>query len=50
MCNGVFESDWSDEEAKQELKENFGDNCLKKYCNIVCDDCYNILIKEIKCA
>ena len=38
-CGLTFDSAWSDEEAKLELKEVFGD-VSSKDCNIVCDDCY----------
>jgi rubredoxin len=38
-CGGVFEAEWTDEEAKAELKENFGDFPLE-LCEEVCDDCY----------
>lgn len=38
-CGGVFEAEWSDEEAQAELKETFGDVPLSA-CDVVCDDCY----------
>lgn len=39
MCGVVFEKAWSDEEAAQELKDNFGNPSIDD-CDIVCDDCY----------
>lgn len=39
MCGGIFEKEWTDEEAEAELKEIFGD-VPKENCGIVCDDCY----------
>ena len=39
MCKGEFESGWTDEEAKEELKENF-DGESTDDCDVVCDDCY----------
>jgi len=45
LCGGVFEKEWSDEEAKEEYERNF-----KEYKNeptaIICDDCYRIVMKE----
>jgi len=45
VWGGVFEKEWSDEEAKEEYERNF-----KEYKNeptaIICDDCYRIVMKE----
>lgn|GEM_PF-5285286 len=30
VCGGVFEKGQTEEEATQEMKENFGDNCTKE--------------------
>ena len=41
-CGGVFEKGWTEEEAKQEAKENgfiISESCL------ICDDCYNDIMK-----
>lgn len=42
-CHGVFklvrDETWSDEKARQELKDNFG-NVSVQECDRVCDDCY----------
>lgn len=39
VCEGVFEKGWTDEEAKKEKDELFGDVPLEDCC-LVCDDCY----------
>jgi hypothetical protein len=39
----VFDLGWSDEEARAELKETFG-NVPIEDCAIVCDDCYQAMI------
>lgn len=46
MCGGVYKSGWSDEEAKEEYKQNFGME-VKEGDGIVCDDCYNKMMIEI---
>jgi hypothetical protein len=38
-CRRTFIGDWSEEEAKADLKEYFGDIPLSE-CVQVCDDCY----------
>jgi hypothetical protein len=40
VCKGEFEQDWSDEEAIQEMKDNFGQDMITDQCELVCDDCY----------
>jgi DNA-directed RNA polymerase subunit RPC12/RpoP len=44
-CGEVFEKGWSDEEAENELKDNFGD-ISKNECSLVCDDCYKKIINK----
>lgn len=39
MCQQIFEKGWTDEEAKAELKENFGRENTDD-CELVCDDCF----------
>lgn len=39
VCGEIYEKGWSDEEAKEELKQNFGDY-KEDDCAVVCDDCY----------
>ncbi len=47
------DEEWNDEKAKQELKDDFGeDEEPEDDCDIVCDDCYNDMVpkdKEIMC-
>ena len=45
VCNGVFEKGWSDEEAREELGENFP-WCSVNDCELVCDDCYSKMMIE----
>lgn len=40
ICGKTFEYNWTDEEAEEELKINFGPNMKKEECDLVCDDCY----------
>ena len=42
MCGEIFESGWSDEEAKQEAEDIFGKpvDDWKSGQSIVCDDCF----------
>ena len=47
MCKGEFEKTWSDEEALQEMKENFG-NVSEEEREIVCDNCFNKLLLWVK--
>lgn len=42
VCKQIFESAWSEEEAEEELKKNFG--VPKEDCDAVCDDCYRNII------
>lgn len=46
-CGETYEAGWSDEEAIAEMKKEFGD-IPKEDRAIVCDHCYNQLMKEIK--
>lgn len=39
ICKGVFEQVLSDEEAKEQLKEEFP-GFEPEDCDIVCDECY----------
>ncbi len=39
MCGGVFEKTVTEDEARTELKEFFGDVPVED-CDIVCDDCW----------
>lgn len=39
VCGKEFESGWADEEAQEELAENFPGFSVEE-CIVVCDDCY----------
>lgn len=45
MCKGIFESGWSDDEARAEHKEVFGEAVAALPAEVVCDDCY----KKFRC-
>ena len=38
LCGGVFDCEWSEEEALAELEADWG--VPKEECDEVCDDCY----------
>ena len=40
MCKEVYEKGWSDEEATDEAKENFGDDVPDNEFEVICDHCY----------
>lgn len=43
-CHGRFFSSWSDEDARAEMRENWGD--LDRHDRaIVCDDCYQSFMR-----
>lgn len=39
-CGRTFASDWSDEEATAEARENFSEAELAFPLAVICDDCY----------
>ena len=39
ICKGVFNKEWSDDEALAELKDFFGEISTAN-CALVCDDCW----------
>ena len=43
VCQNVYEKGQTDEEAQVELENNFGHFELEE-CDIVCDDCYKIIM------
>lgn len=45
ICSGIFTKGWSDEEADVELAQNFPNTSVED-CDLVCDDCYNEVMKE----
>ena len=42
VCGGLFDKDWSDEEAIAEYKARFGDEPMAE--TPLCDDCYRKVI------
>lgn len=46
ICRVKFVSEWTDEEAKDELKEKFGETNIQE-CEVVCEDCYNKLMEKV---
>lgn len=47
-CHGTFEMAISDEEAKEEFKKLWGFNPPPDQTAIVCDDCYEALLKRME--
>lgn len=45
-CGGVFEFEWTDEEAKAEQAANGWGDVPREACSIVCDDCYQVLMRR----
>jgi rubredoxin len=43
-CHGIFEVEWTDAEAQEEMRTNFGDIPEEK-CAVICDDCYQLFMK-----
>jgi DNA-directed RNA polymerase subunit RPC12/RpoP len=39
-CGGTFDTEWSDDEADAEYKENFPEVRGNEAREVVCDDCY----------
>ena len=51
ICKGTFYSDRPEEDALDELKENFGDIPVDE-CSALCEDCYKKMMslkEEEKC-
>ena len=46
MCKNVYQKGWTEEEAQNELEENFGHHEPEE-CDLVCDDCYNEIMKPL---
>ena len=45
ICKNEYEKKWSDEEAIEEMNDNFGDIPTSD-CGIVCDDCYKKMMYD----
>jgi hypothetical protein len=46
FCGEVFEKGWSDQEAEDEMQENFGMRPSDED-GIACDDCYKKFMSEV---
>lgn len=46
MCKGHFESEWTDEEAREEYTNNFGQPVQEPEREIVCETCYKMVMGE----
>lgn len=42
VCRGIFDKGWSDEEAKEELQQEFPGYSVDD-CDIVCENCYKLM-------
>ncbi len=40
LCKQTHESEWTEAEALEEMKQNFGAAFKKDDCDVICDDCY----------
>jgi len=49
MCGETYEEDWTEEEAIEELNNNFP-GFDKVDCEVVCDDCYKEFMVKVKDA
>jgi len=49
MCGETYEEDWTEEEAIEELNNNFP-GFDKADCEVVCDDCYKEFMEKGKMA
>jgi len=47
-CGGLFEKDWSDEEAMAEHADRYKSTIPIEECSLVCEDCYNNLPAWVK--
>lgn len=43
MCGETYEKEWSDEEADKECEELFGVTKADVACDVVCDDCFQLI-------
>lgn len=47
LCNGIFTTDWTDEEADKEYERDFPDHVGEKRAS-VCDDCHKKVMQWLK--
>lgn len=45
VCKQEFESKWTEEEARAELRQNFGSSIPVEECAQVCDSCYQEIMQ-----
>lgn len=48
MCGGTFETERPDQEAVAEMRELWGSEMTKESCEVVCDDCFKELMKDLQ--
>lgn len=48
VCKGVFEKTWDETEAIAEMQAEFGQGATVDKADVICDDCYNKIMKQIK--
>lgn len=46
ICRGVFEKAWTDDEAASEAVQRWGGAALAQGASVVCEDCFQNLVKE----
>lgn len=46
LCGNIYRRGSTDEEANDEYKKHFGKDVVKEETGEVCNDCYQIVIKE----
>ena len=45
-CGKTYNKGVNDEEATKETKANFGEDTKIEDCAVICDDCYNVIMKQ----
>ncbi len=45
VCGNIYDKELTEEEAIEQLKEEFGECLTPDDCELVCDDCYNKIFK-----
>ena len=45
-CGKTYKKGRPDDEAMKETKEQFGEDVDIKDCDVICDDCYNVIMKQ----
>jgi hypothetical protein len=47
-CKGVFYKGWSDEKAAEEFHERHPTLPIDEETSLICDDCYQLILKDIE--